>query len=56
MLDAELAEIVGNLRAIGADIADVEVKKGQRRPAEVPARDVVGVFQYARGGHHPRTG
>jgi len=27
MLDAELAEIVDNLRAIGADIADVEMKK-----------------------------
>jgi len=26
MLDAELAEIVDNLRTIGADIADVEVK------------------------------
>ncbi len=29
MLDAELAEIVNNLRTIGADIADVEVKKAQ---------------------------
>jgi ATP-dependent DNA helicase RecG len=28
VLDAELAEIVANLRAIGADIADVEVKNG----------------------------
>ncbi|MGH3273661.1 MAG: ATP-binding protein [Streptosporangiaceae bacterium] len=29
MLDTELAEIVDNLRAIGTDIADVEVKKAQ---------------------------
>jgi hypothetical protein len=28
VLDAELAEIIGNLRALGADIADVEVKNG----------------------------
>jgi len=26
MLDAELAEIVANLRVLGTDIADVEVK------------------------------
>jgi ATP-dependent DNA helicase RecG len=26
MLDAELAEIVANLRALGTDIAEVEVK------------------------------
>jgi ATP-dependent DNA helicase RecG len=26
MLDTELAEIVANLRVLGADIADVEVK------------------------------
>jgi len=30
MLDAELAEIIGNLRALGADIADVEVKTRPR--------------------------
>ena len=29
MLDVELAEIIDNLRTIGADIADVEVKKAQ---------------------------
>ena len=29
VLDAELAEIVRNLRDIGADIADVEAKKAQ---------------------------
>jgi ATP-dependent DNA helicase RecG len=31
MLDAELAEIVANLRVLGTDIADVEVKNSHQR-------------------------
>ncbi|WP_433223551.1 AlbA family DNA-binding domain-containing protein [Microtetraspora malaysiensis] len=49
MLDEELSEIVANLRALGGDISDVEVKKSQR---ELPKtiRETLSAFANTHGG------
>ncbi|WP_067135770.1 ATP-binding protein [Microtetraspora malaysiensis] len=49
MLDEELSEIVANLRALGGDISDVEVKKSQR---ELPktTRETLSAFANTHGG------
>ena len=49
MLDAELAEIVDNLRTVGADIADVEVKVVQGGLAK-SLRETLSGFANTRGG------
>ena len=49
MLDAELAEIVANLRVLGTDIADVEVKNSHGGlPKSV--RETLSAFSNTRGG------
>ncbi|WP_027928153.1 ATP-binding protein [Amycolatopsis benzoatilytica] len=49
MLDDELAEIVGNLRRLGGDDADVEAKRAEDRlPKSV--RDTVSAFANTHGG------
>lgn len=49
MLDSELEEIVSNLRSIGADIADVEVKRAQ---SDLPRslRATLSAFANTRSG------
>ncbi|WP_433371624.1 ATP-binding protein [Streptosporangium sp. CA-115845] len=49
MLDGELTEIVGNLRALGGDIADVEVKASR---TELPksTRETLSAFANTHGG------
>ncbi|MEV6983732.1 ATP-binding protein [Sphaerisporangium sp. NPDC051017] len=49
MLDGELAEIVADLRALGGDIADVEVKTSR---TELPksTRETLSAFANTHGG------
>ena len=56
MLDNELAEIVDNLRALGSDVADVEVKRAaEALPRTV--RETLSAFANTGGGNpHPRPG
>jgi ATP-dependent DNA helicase RecG len=49
MLDAELAEIVANLRVLGTDIADVEVKNGHGGLPK-SLRETLSAFSNTRGG------
>jgi ATP-dependent DNA helicase RecG len=49
MLDAELAEIVANLRLLGTDIADVEVKNS-RGGLPKSLRETLSSFSNTRGG------
>lgn len=49
MLDSELAEIVANLRALGTDIADVEVKNS-RGGLPKSLRETLSSFSNTRGG------
>jgi ATP-dependent DNA helicase RecG len=49
MLDTELVEIIGNLRALGADIADVEVKNSSGGLPK-SLRDTLSAFSNTRGG------
>jgi len=49
MLDAELAEIVANLRVLGTDIADVEVKNS-RGGLPKSLRETLSAFSNTRGG------
>jgi ATP-dependent DNA helicase RecG len=49
VLDAELAEIIANLRAIGSDIADVEVKKAHGGLPK-SLRETLSAFSNTRGG------
>lgn len=49
MLDSEVAEIVENLRLLGADDADVEAKRAERRlPTSI--RATLSAFSNTRGG------
>jgi hypothetical protein len=49
MQDEELAEIIRNLRTLGGDVSDVEVKKSQR---ELPktVRETLSAFANTGGG------
>src|SRR3984885_5420721 len=49
MLDAELAEIVANLRVLGTDIADVEVKNSHGGLPK-SLRETLSAFSKTRGG------
>ncbi|XVV11894.1 ATP-binding protein [Actinoplanes sp. CA-131856] len=49
MLDTELAEIVANLRVLGADIADIEVKKSSGGLPK-SLRETLSAFSNTRGG------
>ena len=49
VLDAELAEIVGNLRVLGTDIADVEVKNGSGGLPK-SLRETLSAFSNTSGG------
>jgi hypothetical protein len=52
MLDAELAEIVANLRLLGTDIADVEVKSSRGGlPKQPTTYDVRLMRQYVSVPH-----
>nr|QEO75056.1 ArsR family transcriptional regulator [uncultured bacterium] len=49
MLDSELAEIVDNLRVLGADVAEVEAKRAERKlPSSV--RETLSAFANTCGG------
>ncbi|MEV0597673.1 AlbA family DNA-binding domain-containing protein, partial [Nonomuraea cavernae] len=49
MLDEELSEIIANLRVLGGDVSDVEVKQSQR---ELPKtiRETLSAFANTHGG------
>lgn len=49
MLDAELAEIVANLRVLGTDIADIEVKSSHGGLPK-SLRETLSAFSNTRGG------
>jgi ATP-dependent DNA helicase RecG len=49
VLDAELTEIIGNLRLLGADIADVEVKNS-RGGLPKSLRETISAFSNTQGG------
>jgi ATP-dependent DNA helicase RecG len=49
VLDAELAEIIGNLRVLGADIADVEVKNANGGLPK-SLRETLSAFSNTGGG------
>jgi ATP-dependent DNA helicase RecG len=49
VLDAELAEIIGNLRVLGTDIADVEVKNASGGLPK-SLRETLSAFSNTRGG------
>lgn len=49
MLDGELAEIIGNLRLLGADIADIEVKNSSGGLPK-SLRETLSAFSNTRGG------
>ncbi|MBV9445609.1 MAG: putative DNA binding domain-containing protein [Streptosporangiaceae bacterium] len=49
MLDSELAEIISNLRLLGADIADIEVKNGSGGLPK-SLRETLSAFSNALGG------
>ena len=49
MLDSELAEIISNLRLLGSDIADIEVKNGSGGLPK-SLRETLSAFSNSGGG------